>query len=89
MGTLGKHKTGLALGSLLGLCHFSWAVLVGIGFAQPFIDWIFRLHFIEPPYTITPFHYGGAALLIAITFVFGYLFGWLLAAIWNWLHPTV
>lgn len=83
MANISKAKTGLVLGSLLGIFHLSWALLVASGFAQSFIDWIFRLHFIQPPYTITTFHVGTALGLIAVTFSIGYLLGWLFGAIWN------
>jgi len=61
---------------------------VAIGVAQAFMDWIFRLHFIEPPYRMMPFSFGTAALLILLTFTLGYLFGWVLAALWNRLRPV-
>ena len=82
-----KHKAGLALGLILGLWHLTWSLLVAIGVAQAFIDWIFHLHFIQPPYTIAPFRFGLAAALIAVTAATGYVSGWLLAAIWNSLQP--
>ena len=82
-----KHKAGLALGLILGLWHLTWSLLVAIGVAQVFIDWIFHLHFIQPPYTIAPFRFGLAAALIAVTTATGYVSGWLLAAIWNSLQP--
>ena len=83
-----KNKTGLALGAVLGLSHLNWAVLVATGWAQPFLDWIFGLHFIQPPYTITPFHLVTGVILVAVTTVIGFILGWLFAAIWNWLHPA-
>lgn len=89
MNAINKNKTGLALGSLIGVWHLSWVLLVASGFAQPFIDWIFRLHFIEPPYRIASFSLGTALTLIGITFIFGYLLGWLFGALWNWLRPAV
>jgi len=52
------------------------------------MNFIFRLHFIEPPYTVTPFRLSLAVALIVITSVLGYIFGWLLAAIWNRLHAA-
>jgi K+-sensing histidine kinase KdpD len=63
-----------------------WSVLVAAGLAQLVIDWIFRLHFIQPPYTITAFNLGTAVTLIVVTSVIGFVMGWLFAAIWNWLH---
>jgi hypothetical protein len=83
-----KHKAGLALGLIFGLWHLAWSSLVAVGLAQVFIDWIFRVHFIQPPYTIAPFRFGLAVVLIAVTTAIGYASGWLLAAIWNSLQPA-
>lgn len=83
---INRHKLGLLFGSFFGLCHFVWAWLVLSGMAQTLTDWIFRLHFIQPPYTILPFNLGAAVSLILVTSVTGYLSGWILGAIWNWLR---
>ena len=82
-----KHKAGLALGLILGLWHLGWSLLVAVGLAQVFMDWIFHLHFIQPPYTIAPFRLGLAVALITVTTGIGYASGWFLAAIWNLLQP--
>ncbi len=47
------------------------------------MDFVFRLHFIEPPYAITEFELGSAILLVALTTVIGYVVGWVLGAMWN------
>lgn len=85
---LSKNKLGLVVGSFFGLCHLAWSVLVAIGSAQWLTDWIFRLHFIQPPYTIMPFRVGLAIGLIALTSIVGYVSGYLFGAIWNWLRPS-
>lgn len=84
---LGKNKLGLIVGVLFGVCHLGWALLVAFGFAQRLMDWIFRLHFVQPPYLITPFDPGVAVMLIVVTTLTGYVTGWLFAAIWNLLQP--
>ena len=81
-----RNKLGLVVGSFLGVWHLVWALLVAVGIAQWLIDWIFRLHFIQPPYTVTQFKPALAVALIVVTAMLGYLIGWPLAAIWNWLH---
>ncbi|MDO1558667.1 hypothetical protein Q0812_04395 [Brevundimonas sp. 2R-24] len=86
MRSVSPLKAGLAFAIVLGLWHFCWAVLVVIGWAQPFIDFIFRLHFIDPPYRIGAFDPATAALLIGITAAFGFIIGGALATAWNWLH---
>ena len=83
---ISRHKLGLLFGAFMGICHLVWASLVLSGMAQLLTDWIFQLHFIQPPYTIMPFSIGLAVGLIVVTSVTGYLSGWVLAAIWNWLR---
>lgn len=80
-----RHKLGLLFGVFTGAFHFVWAFLVLTGLAQLLMDWIFRLHFIQPPYTILPFSLGYAVALIIFTSIAGYFSGWVLAALWNWL----
>lgn len=83
---INKQKLGLVFGTFLGAWHFVWALLILSGIAESLMNWIFRLHFIEPPYTILPFNFGVAATLILVTFIAGYVSGWILGAISNWLH---
>ncbi|TAK05604.1 hypothetical protein EPO33_00435 [Patescibacteria group bacterium] len=83
MNTLNVQKCGLIFGSFLGLWHLVWSLLVLLGLAQPFLDFIFRLHMITPPYTVLPFNLGSAIGLVVVTFLFGYVVGWVLAMIWN------
>ena len=82
-----KNKAGIVVGSLIGFWHLTWSLLVAFGVAQAVINWIFRLHFVQPPYTITAFDFVTAVTLIVVTFVVGFVTGWLFGAIWNWLHP--
>jgi hypothetical protein len=87
MGTnIQPNKAGLALGLLIGGWHLTWALLVATGWAQPFSDFIFWLHFIKPIYVIGPFNAGVAALLVGITAVMGYVLGYAFAMLWNWVH---
>jgi hypothetical protein len=85
---LNKNKTGMVLGLLIGLWHLTWSLLVALGVAQAFINWIFRLHFIQPPYTVTAFNLVTAVTLIVVTSALGFVMGWLFGAIWNWLHSS-
>lgn len=86
MNLLNKNRSGLVFGALLGLFHAGWATLVAMGWAQGFINWIFGLHFIVPPYTIDAFNLGQALMLVVVTAVIGYVFGWVMAALWNSIH---
>jgi hypothetical protein len=86
MTTLHPHKVGLALGGIFAAFHFLWSVLVALGIAQIVIDWIFLLHFIQPPFTIRPFDLLLAAMLVVMTFIVGYVVGYAFALLWNKLH---
>jgi len=72
---------------LIGGWHFVWSLLVGIGWAQPIIDFIFWAHMIKPVYFVKPFDPVAAVTLILITAVMGHVFGFVGAVIWNRLHP--
>ena len=77
------HAPGAAFGVLLGCSHLGWSILVFAGWAQPIIDFVFWLHFIEPPYRVGPFAWPRAAGLIAFTSGLGYMLGVFAATIWN------
>ena len=83
---ISKNKLGVVVGSAFGIWHFAWAILVASGVAQWLMDWVFKLHFIQPVYVVTPFKPVLAVTLIVVTSMLGYLSGWIAAAIWNWLH---
>ncbi len=78
-----KHKVGLVFGSLIGLFHIVWSFLVALGWAQGFINYIFRLHMIEPVFRISAFSLTTAATLVIVTAVIGYIFGSVAAFLWN------
>ena len=85
MRRINPMKAALALGGVLGLYHLTWTTLVLAGLAQPILDFILRLHFINLPYEIAFFNFGMAGALVVLTFTLGALFGLVFAAIWNWL----
>jgi len=83
MQEINKNSAGLAVGLFFGLAHLVWAILVAINLAKPLVDWILHLHFIELPLAIQPFKAGTALFLVIITFMVGYIIGWVFAALWN------
>ena len=81
-----KHHIGLILGSFLGFWHVVWSLFLGLGLAQPLLDFVFKLHRIVPMYQILPFDFVTAVELVTVTFVIGYMGGWVLGTIWNKVH---
>ena len=47
------------------------------------MDFILSLHFVKFTYELEPLALGKAALLLLVTFVVGYVGGWIIAAVWN------
>lgn len=88
MQKLNKNEVGLVLGAVTALAHLVWLILVGAGLAQGLLDWILDLHRIEPVFTVMPFAWGQAILLLIVTAVVGYVVGWVLAAVWNSLRRS-
>jgi hypothetical protein len=86
MSAVNPFRIGLVLGAVIGLWHLSWSVLVALGLAQPFIDFIFWMHFIKPVYVIQAFDPVTAAILVVVTAVMGFAVGAIFGVLWNWLH---
>jgi len=76
-------RIGLASGLAMGLAHLAWCGVVALGAAPWVIRVIFGLHFIRPPFEVTPFDLATAALLVGLTALVGFIAGWLFASIWN------
>ena len=81
-------KAGVSVGIVVALWHACWVMLVGFGWAKPFMDFVLKLHFIQLQYQLEPYSATTAAMLIALTFSIGMLFGTIFALVWNWLGAT-
>jgi hypothetical protein len=84
-------KLGAASAAVLGGIHVVWALLVAVGVAQGFMDFIFRLHFILPILNVGPFDLATAVGLVALTSAVGFVAGYLLAICINsglWDEPV-
>jgi hypothetical protein len=79
-------RTGAAFGAVIGLFHLAWAALVALEAAQPVIDFILKIHFVELPLKIAPFNLELAVTLVSVTMALGYAGGVIFAWLWNWLH---
>jgi len=80
---LGPQKSGLVLGFLVGGWHLVWSIIVGIGWGQPLIDFVFWMHFLKPAFVVEPFAIGRAIVLILVTAAIGYFVGLVGAVLWN------
>ncbi len=83
MNRVNPFDTGLTLGIFFGLFHAVWSLMILFGAAQRFLDFIFGLHMITPPYTVSGFSWLNAIGLIIIAAAIGYIFGWAFGIIWN------
>ena len=83
---LKESSTALVVGTFAAVVHATWSLMVFVGFAQTYLDWVLGLHFLDNPLTVQPFSFINAAILIGFTFVAGYAVGWIFATIWNRLH---
>ena len=83
---MNPKKVGLVLGSFAGLFHFVWGVFIAVGFAQPVLDFVYNIHSLNNPFTVMPFDLMRTLGLIVFTFLMGYIFGYVFAALWNKLH---
>lgn len=80
---LNKNSAGMSLGLFMVAVHAVWAIIVWMGSAQKFWSWMMSLHFMKMNVSTTAFDLGTAVMLLVVTFVGGYLFGWVFAWIWN------
>jgi hypothetical protein len=81
------HAIGLVFATLLAMWHVIWAFLVWAGAAQPFLDFIFRIHMITPPYMVSAFSLSASATLVLVTAAIGYVGGWMAGFAWNRCSP--
>ncbi|EKD33282.1 MAG: hypothetical protein ACD_76C00054G0008 [uncultured bacterium] len=76
-------KLGLTFGLFSGLVHLAWSVLVALGWAGPLMNWLFKIHFIQSPYSMLPFNLGQAVLLIVVAALAWFVFGFVVGSIWR------
>lgn len=86
MHNIEPHKTGLALGALVGGFHLVWALLVFLGLAQSYLNFIFTLSMLRPIIVVDGFSAVLALSLILVTGIVGYFMGYFFAIVWNRLH---
>lgn len=68
-------KTVVGFGFGLSILHLAWVLIVATGWAQPIIDYIFKIHMLSSPFVVQPFSFSFSAQLLAITFGVGCFYG--------------
>jgi hypothetical protein len=76
-------QTSLIAGLCLSSLHLSWIVLILLGWAQPLMDFVFKLHMLNSPFQVQRFDLGLAVSLVLITFVIGAFCGLVFVLIKN------
>lgn len=84
------NRTGLAVAGVLAIWHAVWAAIVGLGVAQPLVDFVYRIHFVEASAPkVGPFKAAAAAMLVLLAAAAGYAIGAGFALAWNCLAGCV
>lgn len=85
MAKLNGKKLGLTLGIFFAAVHAIWALLIAISPAavKTMLDKVLLLHAIGFTFSIGTFNILNAILLVALTFVSGWLIGWFYAYVNN------
>lgn len=86
MNQVSSKKVGLVFGGMIAILHAVWAILVLAKLAKPFMDWILGLHFLNFQYSISPFNFANALLLVIVTGIIGYIMGYICGWLWNLAH---
>lgn len=86
MKELNENKVALTFGLFLGGWHLVWSLLIITGVAQMLLDFIFWAHMIANPYKVTGFTLMQSLTLIVVTFIIGYIGGFIFAKVWNIAH---
>lgn len=82
MNQVSVQKVGLVFGGMLAI----WAAMVFFRLTKPFLDWILGLHFLNFQYSIDPFAFLNALMLVIVTAVIGYIMGYICGWLWNLAH---
>jgi len=80
---MNKNKFGLVFGFFFAFFHLVWIILVAVGLAQLFLDFILNIHMVYNPFLVSPFSLSRSIILLIFTFIIGYVFGYVLAFFWN------
>ena len=82
---INKNKLGLTFGIFAAISHLVWSIAVAMNI-QKLVDWILLLHSIKLDLILTSVVILNVVMLIILAFIGGYVFGWVLGAIWNFVN---
>ena len=68
---------------MAGVVHVVWSILVALNWAQPLMDFVTGLHFVQTTNMVMPFDIVTAIELIILASLVGYVLGFVFANIWN------
>jgi hypothetical protein len=83
MGHISVNRAGLSVAAVIAGWHLAWILLAASGWAQPLVDFVYRLHFLKSEALVGPFDPATAALLVVVAAIVGYAAGASLALTWN------
>ena len=78
---MSPFRLSIVSGFCLASLHIFWALLVALGWAQPVLDFIFKLHMVSSPFQVQPFELSLALGLIGFTFFIGCILGFVFSVI--------
>lgn len=77
------HKVGLVFGGVFAGMHLVWSLLILLGVAQAFYDFVLWAHMVHMNITIGPFDGTAFVTLIILTAIIGYCVGYIGGRMWN------
>lgn len=83
MKALKENQVALMVGLVAGGVHLLWSIMIALGLGQVYLDFILGLHMVNNPFVVGPFNLGTTVMLVLVTFVIGYVLGWVFAYLWN------
>ncbi|OGL82935.1 hypothetical protein A3B32_00980 [Candidatus Uhrbacteria bacterium RIFCSPLOWO2_01_FULL_53_9] len=80
------HRLGRTLSLFAGLMHLIWIILIWIGAAQPWLNFVYGMHAMKidgATMVVQSMPILGAIFLSALALVMGYVVGWVIGMIWE------
>ena len=74
------------MGSFAALWHIVWVILIALGWAQPLMDFVYKMHSLNNPLIVMPFDLIRSIGLVVIAFIVGNVVGNVFAMLWNKFH---